>query len=122
MCKSSYFLSCPSSGNLDFETEVFENENEKKKEFNGSNKLKLKLSNSLREGECSVVNVKHPNMRVVGDTVECSVCGVKLGRFSQFETPCPCGILVPGPAVRINAAKVHTAVLMMSTFLVLFLL
>ena len=120
MCKSSYFLSCPSSGGFNFETEV--SEDEKKKGFKGNKKLKLQLSNSMFEGECSAFNEKHPNMRVVGDTVECSICGVKLGRFSQFETPCPCGILVPGPAVRINAAKVRTAVLMSSTFLVLFLL
>ena len=105
LCKSSYFLCCPSSGGHNIETEVFEDE--KKKGSKESKKSKLKFSNSLGEGECSAFTVKHPNMRVVGDTVECSVCGVKLGRFSQFETPCPCGILVPGPAVRINAAKVR---------------
>lgn len=45
-------------------------------------------------------------MTVNGVTVECSSCGVKLGRFSEVESPCSCGIMVPGPALRINAAKV----------------
>lgn len=46
------------------------------------------------------------NIDVCGVTAECGSCGIKLGKFSQIDSPCPCGILVPGPALRINSNKV----------------
>jgi Tat protein secretion system quality control protein TatD with DNase activity len=39
-------------------------------------------------------------------TVECPDCSCKLGRWSLADAPCPCGIMVPGPSLRITTAKV----------------
>ena len=47
------------------------------------------------------------NVAVCGVAVECGGCGIKLGRFSPQDSPCSCGILVPGPALRITATKVN---------------
>ena len=39
-------------------------------------------------------------------TVECPGCSCKLGRWSLVDAPCPCGIMVPGPSLRVATAKV----------------
>ena len=53
------------------------------------------------------------NFVVTGVTVECRVCGVKLGRYSPVPAPCPCGVMVPGPALRLSAVKVPSLVIFM---------
>lgn len=104
LCKSSYFLSYAFIE--DQKTENLGFEGEKKKEIKESKKLKSHTI--LSNDDSMILSAKYPNMNILGDTVECSVCGVKLGKYSHTEAPCPCGILVPGPAVRINATKVRT--------------
>ena len=43
---------------------------------------------------------------VAGKNVECNKCAAKLGRFSTDSVTCPCGAMVPGPAVRMTTSKV----------------
>ncbi len=50
------------------------------------------------------------NLRLIenalSSVVECPSCSAKLGRISLTETPCPCGILIPGPCLKILTSKV----------------
>jgi len=47
----------------------------------------------------------HTRLKVRGGSVECSHCGHKLGRYFRTESPCACGLSVPGPVVKITMAK-----------------
>jgi Tat protein secretion system quality control protein TatD with DNase activity len=108
LCKSTLFLSYLLRGQDD---EPFKGDDLTTKTVSG----KKASTNDVRKGRAKS-NVEwnetgdkkgsNLNMTVCGVTVECSSCGVKLGRFSEVESPCSCGIMVPGPALRINAAKV----------------
>jgi Tat protein secretion system quality control protein TatD with DNase activity len=40
------------------------------------------------------------------DAADCLECGSKLGRYFSGESACACGVTVPGPAFRVNTAKV----------------
>jgi Tat protein secretion system quality control protein TatD with DNase activity len=44
-------------------------------------------------------------LSIKGNVVECGQCKVKLGKFSTYESICPCGIEVEGPTVRIMVDK-----------------
>jgi hypothetical protein len=108
LCKSTLFLSYPLRGQGDEHPKVDDSTTKtasgKKISTHDVRKGRSKSnveSNDTGDKKCSSLN-----MTVCGVTVECSSCGVKLGRFSEVESPCSCGIMVPGPALRINAAKV----------------
>lgn len=49
---------------------------------------------------------KRLGLSIRGGNVECSECGVKLGKYSAGEAVCPCGAVVQGPVTKINAQKV----------------
>jgi DNA-directed RNA polymerase subunit RPC12/RpoP len=50
-------------------------------------------------------------LQVRGGNAECVHCGSKLGKFCPAEGICPCGAIIPGPVVKVNANKldVHDA-------------
>ena len=102
------FLSYPSSGqseeSLKDNAEKYEAVSGKKASLNDARKCRAK--SNIDTNDSSDRKGSFVNLTVCGVTVECSVCGVKLGRFSVVECPCSCGIMVPGPALRINAVKV----------------
>lgn len=49
---------------------------------------------------------KRLGVSIRGGNVECTNCGIKLGKFSAGEAICPCGATVSGPVTKINASKV----------------
>lgn len=51
---------------------------------------------------------KRLGVTIRGGNVECSECGVKLGKFSTGDAVCPCGAVVHGPVAKINATKIDS--------------
>lgn len=49
---------------------------------------------------------KRLGVSIRGGNVECSECGVKLGKFSTGDAVCPCGAVVHGPVAKVNATKI----------------
>lgn len=49
---------------------------------------------------------KRLGVTIRGGNVECSDCGVKLGKFSTGDAVCPCGAVVHGPVAKVNATKI----------------
>eukprot|EP01041_Mallomonas_annulata_P005652 gene5652-11402_t len=43
---------------------------------------------------------------IMSNTLECSECGCKLGKFSSGDATCPCGAIVHGPIARVIRSKV----------------
>ena len=106
MCKSTVFLSFPyNSHNTDTVDDRKTKENKETKKSKSKSKDSFSDMNNTEKSQ----NDLFPNLCVRGDTVECTVCGMKLGKYAISDAPCPCGILVPGPALRINSTKVGTS-------------
>jgi hypothetical protein len=99
LCKSTIFLNLSSRESNDIENEAEESmfKNTKK---SGRNKL----AGYDNEGILMINDYFQFNLR--GGIVDCKECGVKLGKYSECESPCACGILVPGPNIKINSTKV----------------
>ncbi len=49
---------------------------------------------------------KRLGIQIRGGNVECSQCGMKIGKYSPGEAICPCGAVVTGPVAKINATKI----------------
>jgi hypothetical protein len=99
LCKTAIFLDCTDADDEDGQ-------------FHGKVKGKGKGGGSkTKEAAGMTVTIRCSlagggRLAVRGNSVECTVCGMKLGKYSAGETNCPCGALVPGPTVRITTAKV----------------
>ena len=57
-------------------------------------------------GTVGDIDIDSYNFMINGNNVECSHCGIKIGRFSETDTFCPCGASVTGPSIRITTAKI----------------
>lgn len=99
LCKSTIFLNLSRRESNDVENEG-EESMVKNKIQSGRNNLA-----GYDNEEVLMINDDFQfNLR--GGIVDCKECGVKLGKFSECESPCACGILVPGPNIKINSTKV----------------
>jgi Tat protein secretion system quality control protein TatD with DNase activity len=45
-------------------------------------------------------------VQIRGGNVECSSCGMKLGKYSPSEAICSCGKVIAGPVAKVNANKI----------------
>lgn len=84
--------------------------------FHGTDIAKSVVFKVGEEGSCKTalflpfmdsIEVKaKTSLSINGNSVACDNCGNKVGKFAVSESTCPCGVIIPGPTVRITSAKV----------------